>query len=93
MIKKTIGFLALSMVFVTTSCKQESVADKITDADLNQSDDERANYSRHFTKKDWRDARNYHMTLDSSLYGSKESARKIVKVVRGKVWNKFFAKK
>ena len=34
MIKKTIGFLALSMVFVTTSCKQESVADKITDADL-----------------------------------------------------------
>ena len=34
MIKKTIGFLALSMVLVTTSCKQESVADKITDADL-----------------------------------------------------------
>lgn len=65
----------------------------ITDADLERSDEQRANYSRHFTKKDWRDARNYHMTLDSSLYGSKESARKIVKVVRGKVWNKFFAKK
>ena len=61
----------------------------ITDADLNQSDDERANYSRHFTKKDWRDARNYHMTLDSSLYGSKESARKIVKVVKSKMRSKF----
>jgi uncharacterized membrane protein YczE/cytidylate kinase len=62
----------------------------ITDADLNQSDEERANYSRYFAKKDWRDARNYHMTLDSSLYGSKESARKIVKVVKGKIGNKFF---
>ena len=61
----------------------------ITDADLNQSDDERANYSRHFTKKDWRDARNYHMTLDSSMYGSKESARKIVKVVKSKMRSKF----
>jgi len=64
----------------------------ISDAELERSDDERANYSRHFTKKDWRDARNYHMTLDSSMYGSKESARKIVKVVKSKIGNKFFNK-
>jgi uncharacterized membrane protein YczE/cytidylate kinase len=64
----------------------------ITDADLAQSDEQRANYSRHFAKKDWKDATNYHMTLDSSLYGSKESARKIIKVVKGGIGNKFFGK-
>ena len=32
MMKKSIGYLALSVVLVTTSCKQESAADKITDA-------------------------------------------------------------
>lgn len=69
---------------------QYALEKPITDADLNQSDEERANYSRYFAKKDWRDARNYHMTLDSSLYGSKESAMKIVKVVKGKIGNKFF---
>ena len=34
MIRKSIGLLALSVVLVTTSCKQESAADKITDADM-----------------------------------------------------------
>lgn len=34
MMKKSIGYLALSVVIVTTSCKQESAADKITDADM-----------------------------------------------------------
>lgn len=34
MMKKSIGYIALSVVLVTTSCKQESAADKITDADM-----------------------------------------------------------
>ena len=34
MMKKSMGYLALSVVLVTTSCKQESAADKITDADM-----------------------------------------------------------
>ena len=34
MMKKTIGFIALSMVLAITSCKQESVAGKITDEDM-----------------------------------------------------------
>lgn len=34
MMKKSIGYIALSVVLVTTSCKQESAADKITDADI-----------------------------------------------------------
>ena len=34
MIRKSVGFLALSLVVLTTACKQESAADKITDADM-----------------------------------------------------------
>ena len=34
MMKKSIGLLTLSVVLITTSCKQESAADKITDADI-----------------------------------------------------------
>ena len=34
MIKKTIGFLSLSLIFAITSCMHESVAEKITDADM-----------------------------------------------------------
>lgn len=56
-----------------------------TNADLKQSDEQRANYSMHFTKKDWKDATNYHITLDSSLYGSKESARKIVRFIKSSI--------
>ena len=34
MMKKSIGYVALSVVFLTTSCKQESAADKITSSDM-----------------------------------------------------------
>ena len=34
MIRKSIGLFALSLVVLTTACKQESAADKITDADM-----------------------------------------------------------
>ena len=42
MIKKTIGFLTLSLIFAITSCKQESVAEKITDADMKTVEAEKA---------------------------------------------------
>ena len=41
MIKKVIGFLSLSLVLALTSCK-ESVADKITDADVQAMEAEKA---------------------------------------------------
>ena len=34
MIRKSIGLLALSLVLLTSACKKESAADKITDADM-----------------------------------------------------------
>lgn len=34
MIRKSIGLFALSVVVLSTACKQESVADKISDADM-----------------------------------------------------------
>lgn len=61
--------------------KEYGVAN-FTDEDLFESDEERANYCIHFTNKQWRDASNYHLTVDSSLYGSKESAKNIVKFLK-----------
>ncbi len=52
------------------------------DNDLKDSDEKRANYCMHFAKKDWRDATNYHITLDSSLYGSKVSAKKVIEFIK-----------
>jgi len=42
MIRKSIGLFALSLVVLATACKQESAADKITDADLKAIEAEKA---------------------------------------------------
>ncbi|RTL13809.1 MAG: DUF1573 domain-containing protein [Flavobacteriaceae bacterium] len=42
MIRKSVGLFALSLVVLATSCKQESAADKITDADMKTIEAERA---------------------------------------------------
>ncbi|WP_321368844.1 cytidylate kinase family protein [uncultured Draconibacterium sp.] len=39
----------------------------VTDHELEITDRERANYCMHFTGKNWRDAANYDLTIDSSL--------------------------
>ncbi len=49
--------------------------------DLEKSDRERANYCLHYTGKDWKDASNYHVCLDSSLYSTEEIARKIINLL------------
>lgn len=49
-----------------------------TNQDLQQLDEQRANYCKHFTQKDWSDTRNYHLSIDSSQYGSIKSAQKII---------------
>ncbi|QKF82784.1 cytidylate kinase family protein [Halarcobacter ebronensis] len=56
-----------------------------TEADLEKSDEQRANYSIHFTKKEWRDATNYHLTIDSSLYGSKLSATRVIEFIKNRI--------
>ena len=42
MLRNSIGFFALSLVVLTTACKQESAANKITDADLKAIEAEKA---------------------------------------------------
>jgi len=64
---------------INNNYPQEEV---ITNADLIQSDEQRATYCSHFTKQDWRDATNYHITLDSSLYGEEKSAQKVLEHVK-----------
>lgn len=48
-----------------------------TDEDLQKSDEQRANYALHFTKQNWKDATNYHFTLDSSVGTLEENVEKI----------------
>ena len=48
-----------------------------TDEELEKSDEKRANYALHFTKKNWKDATNYHLSLDSSLGTLKENVQNI----------------
>lgn len=62
--------------------KEYHVTPAVSNKELEESDKERANYCIHFTNKEWRDASNYHLTLDSSLYGSKQSAKKIIELIR-----------
>ena len=54
----------------------------VTNADLIQSDEQRATYCMHFTKQDWRDVTNYHITLDSSLYGEEDSAKEVLEYIK-----------
>lgn len=42
MIRKSLSLLAISFVFAATSCKQESAADKITNADMKAIQEEKA---------------------------------------------------
>jgi len=53
-----------------------------SDKDLEMSDKNRANYCLHYTKHDWKDATNYHVTLDASLYGSEKAAQKIIELLK-----------
>lgn len=50
--------------------------------DLEIMDKKRESYCLHHTRKDWKDVRNYHVSIDSSLYGSKEAAKKVIELVK-----------
>lgn len=58
---------------------------RVTDQLLEKADRERANYCSHFTGKNWNNAKNYHLTIDSSHYGSEKVARMIIEAVREKI--------
>ena len=58
---------------------------KVTAQDLKDSDEKRANYCMYFTHKNWKDATNYHLSLDSSLYGTKENMQKIIELIHSKI--------
>jgi uncharacterized membrane protein YczE/cytidylate kinase len=57
----------------------------VTLQDLKNLDEKRANYCMHFTHKNWKDATNYHLSFDSSLYGTKENIQKIIDLIHSKI--------
>lgn len=69
--------------------KDYNVKIPYTIEDLKLSDEQRANYCMHFTKKEWRDVSNYHFAFDSSLYGSVKSAKKVIKFIKNSIEKEF----
>ncbi|WP_319591991.1 cytidylate kinase family protein [uncultured Draconibacterium sp.] len=53
----------------------------VTDHELEKTDRERANYCLHFTGKNWRDAANYNLTVDSSLIDANTIVNTIITAV------------
>ena len=62
--------------------KSYGITHLYTDKDLAQSDKKRANYCFYYTGKNWGDVKNYHASLDSSRYGSEQTAKKIIELVK-----------
>ena len=64
---------------------QYGVKIPFTSNDLRQSDEQRDNYCMHFTNKHWEDASNYHIAIDSSLFGEKHSAKKVLSYIKNSI--------
>lgn len=62
--------------------EEYAVSGLITDKELECTDRERANYCLHYTGRKWKDASNYHLTIDSSSFGTEETAKMIIDAVR-----------
>lgn len=61
--------------------EEYNIKTKITDKELEKTDKQRDNYCSFYTNKNWHDALNYHLTIDSSRYGTKATAKMIIKAV------------
>ncbi|MGE4504263.1 MAG: DUF6198 family protein [Desulfovibrionaceae bacterium] len=57
------------------------VASAVSERELERLDRERAQYCLEYTGEHWKDAANYQLTLDSSLYGAEEAAEKIAGLI------------
>lgn len=49
---------------------------------MNRKDRERASHYRYYTERDWADASNYHVCLDSGMYGMEKCADIIADLYR-----------
>lgn len=53
--------------------------------ELHESDEARARYCRNYTGRNWRDATNYHLTVDSSLNKTDKVAQEIIDILQDTV--------
>ena len=58
------------------------IAAELAEKEMERKDRERINYCRHYTHKTWGDAVNYHLTVDSSLFGTEACADLIVEALK-----------
>ena len=58
--------------------EQYGLGEKSTEARMKEQDNRRRNYYRHFTNKEWGLCSNYHLSLDSGMFGLSKCADLIV---------------
>ena len=58
--------------------EQYGVGEKSTEARMKEQDDRRRNYYRYFTDREWGFCENYHLSLDSGMFGLSKCADLIV---------------
>jgi uncharacterized membrane protein YczE/cytidylate kinase len=54
----------------------------MAEKELERTDRDRTNYCKHYTHKTWGKAANYNLTIDSSLFGTEQSAMLIVEALQ-----------
>lgn len=58
--------------------EQYGISEKSTEARMKENDDRRRNYYRYFTDREWGVCENYHLSLDSGMFGISKCADLIV---------------
>ena len=58
--------------------EQYGIGEKSTEARMKEQDDRRRNYYQHFTDREWGVCTNYHLSLDSGMFGLSKCADLIV---------------
>jgi uncharacterized membrane protein YczE/cytidylate kinase len=65
--------------------KEYGIDDTMAVHALETTDRNRANYCKHYTHKTWGMGDNYHLTIDSSLFGTEKSARLIMEAMHKRI--------
>lgn len=57
----------------------------LAEKELERKDKERSNYCRHYTHRTWGQSDNYHLALDNSLFGTRQTAQMIIEAVQKRI--------
>ncbi|MDP4240533.1 MAG: cytidylate kinase family protein [Bacteroidota bacterium] len=67
--------------------KEYGIDSNLAEKELEKKDKERTNYCRHYTGRSWGKASNYHLTIESSIFGAERSAMLIIEAMKKRINN------